>query len=57
MPKENKKLNILFIHQNFPAQYKHLAVALAEQGHQVVALSGKRAEIPGVTIIPYKLIL
>lgn len=32
-------MNILFIHQNFPAQFKHLAPALAHSGHQVLALS------------------
>lgn len=46
-------MNILFIHQNFPAQYKHLAPALAEQGHQVIALGRTKADIPGVTVIPY----
>ena len=28
----------LFIHQNFPGQFKHLAPALAAQGHEVVGL-------------------
>ncbi len=32
-------MNILFVHQNFPAQFKHLAPALASLGHKVVALS------------------
>lgn len=32
-------MNILFIHQNFPGQFKHLAPALAKQGHKVVALA------------------
>lgn len=31
-------MNILFIHQNFPGQFKHLAPALVRAGHQVVAL-------------------
>jgi len=31
-------MNILFVHQNFPGQFKHLAPALANQGHRVVAL-------------------
>ncbi|TDM05588.1 MAG: glycosyl transferase family 1 [Ideonella sp. MAG2] len=30
--------NILFIHQNFPGQFRHLAPALAQAGHRVVAL-------------------
>ncbi|RKX39793.1 MAG: glycosyl transferase, partial [Verrucomicrobia bacterium] len=33
-------MNILFIHQNFPGQFKHLAPALAaEPGNRVVALT------------------
>jgi hypothetical protein len=28
-------MKILFIHQNFPGQFKHLAPALAAQGHEV----------------------
>lgn len=31
-------MKILFVHQNFPGQFKHLAPALAAQGHEVVAL-------------------
>jgi glycosyltransferase involved in cell wall biosynthesis len=31
-------MNILFVHQNFPGQYKFLAPALAARGHRVVAL-------------------
>ena len=31
-------MNILFIHQNFPGQFKHLAPALADLGHDVRAL-------------------
>ncbi|WP_010180045.1 glycosyltransferase [Glaciecola sp. HTCC2999] len=31
-------MNILFIHQNFPGQYKHIAPALAERGHDVKAI-------------------
>ncbi|MCB1361915.1 MAG: glycosyl transferase, partial [Rhodobacteraceae bacterium] len=51
-------MKILFIHQNFPGQYKHLAPALAAQGHQCVALT-LRVEKPvtwqGVRIVPYKI--
>ena len=32
-------LKILFVHQNFPGQFLHLAPALAERGHEVVALT------------------
>jgi len=27
-------MNLLFIHQNFPGQFKHLAPALAQQGEE-----------------------
>ena len=49
-----RKLNILFVHQNFPAQFKCLSVALAQDGHQVVALGQKRTAVDGVTVIPYQ---
>lgn len=51
-------MKILFIHQNFPGQFKHLAPALAAQGHQTVALTlrvEKPANWQGVRILPYKL--
>ena len=51
-------MKILFIHQNFPGQYKHLAPLLASKGHQCVALT-LRVEEPvtwnGVRVLPYKL--
>ncbi|MCW9043368.1 MAG: glycosyltransferase [Pseudopelagicola sp.] len=51
-------MNILFIHQNFPGQYKHLAPALARAGHKCVALT-LRVEKPkqwqGVQLLPYKI--
>ena len=37
---KNKK-KILFVHQNFPAQYKHIAVSLANLGYEVHTLSLK----------------
>jgi glycosyltransferase involved in cell wall biosynthesis len=47
-------MNILFVHQNFPGQYKHLAPALAARGHRVVGL-GMRAPspMPGVEVVQY----
>ncbi|MDJ0822860.1 MAG: glycosyltransferase [Paracoccaceae bacterium] len=51
-------MKILLIHQNFPGQYKHLAPALAAQGHQVVALTPKVKEPTkwqGVAIVPYEI--
>jgi glycosyltransferase involved in cell wall biosynthesis len=50
-------MKILIAHQNFPGQFKHLAPALAAQGHQVVAMS-TRTHAPtnwqGVQVIPYQ---
>jgi glycosyltransferase involved in cell wall biosynthesis len=48
----------LFVHQNFPGQYRHLAGHLARRGHQVVALGEKknlRASLPGVKTFGYQL--
>lgn len=47
-------MRILFIHQNFPGQFKHLAPALARRGHMVRALA-MRADtgLPGVEHIVY----
>ncbi|WP_102109115.1 glycosyltransferase family 4 protein [Oceaniglobus roseus] len=49
-------MNILFLHQNFPGQFKHLAPALAQSGHRVLALTSrvKTAQTwNGVQIVPY----
>lgn len=40
-------MKILFIHQNFPGQFVHLAPALAKAGHEVHALVLKK-EVPDV---------
>lgn len=32
-------MNILFVHQNFPGQFVHLAPALAARGHKVLAMA------------------
>lgn len=51
-------MKILFIHQNFPGQYKHLAQSLAAQGHDCVALTLRVKEATtwnGVRLIPYSL--
>ena len=37
-------MKILFIHQNFPGQFKFLAPALAQQGHTVVAMTMQKTE-------------
>ncbi|WP_372887837.1 glycosyltransferase [Shimia sp.] len=49
-------MNILFIHQNFPGQFKHLAPALVGRGHQVTALTlrvQKPGRWQGVRLLPY----
>ncbi|MEQ9693042.1 glycosyltransferase family 4 protein [Shimia sp. SDUM112013] len=49
-------MNILFIHQNFPGQFKHLAPALAKRGHKAVALTLRVKEPTtwnGVRVLPY----
>ncbi|MEO8183850.1 MAG: glycosyltransferase family 4 protein [Deltaproteobacteria bacterium] len=47
-------MKILFIHQNFPGQFRHLAPALAREGHELRALAiSPRAEIPGVQNVRY----
>ncbi|AIE73759.1 MULTISPECIES: glycosyltransferase family 4 protein [unclassified Synechocystis] len=49
-------MNFLFLHQNFPGQFKHLAPALVAQGHQVVAMVMQK-NVPqqwqGVKLINY----
>jgi glycosyltransferase involved in cell wall biosynthesis len=49
-------MRVLFLHQNFPGQFKHLAPALAAAGHEVVALpmrSGEPTLWRGVRLVPY----
>jgi len=52
-------VKLLFVHQNFPGQYRHLAAHYAAQpGNQVVAVGQKSnlmklARVPGVTTLGY----
>lgn len=49
-------MNILFIHQNFPGQFKFLAPALVRQGHEVTALTLRKTDVKewlGIKICPY----
>ncbi|QPM91599.1 glycosyltransferase [Pseudooceanicola algae] len=51
-------MNILFIHQNFPGQFRHLAVALAARGDRVVALTlrvKQATDWQGVRMLPYQI--
>ncbi len=49
-------MRFLFVHQNFPGQFRHLAPALVRQGHQVLALSPQGTAVQsweGVLVLPY----
>jgi glycosyltransferase involved in cell wall biosynthesis len=48
-------MRVLFIHNNFPAQYRHLAGRLAAEGsHDLVAIGSPTAkQIPGVRLLRY----
>jgi glycosyltransferase involved in cell wall biosynthesis len=47
-------MKFLFIHQNFPAQFKHVAPTLAKRGHSVTVLAiTPRDQPPGVTVRRY----
>jgi glycosyltransferase involved in cell wall biosynthesis len=50
-------MNVLFVHNNFPAQFGHLARALARQPGVHVAAIGARAarEVDGVKLVRYAL--
>ncbi len=48
-------MRILFIHQNFPGQFVHLAPALAQRGHEVLALTVHTNQRPSpVPVVKYK---
>jgi glycosyltransferase involved in cell wall biosynthesis len=48
-------MRILFVHQNFPGQFVHLASALAARKHEVVALAiNRRSPLPNIKTIFYK---
>lgn len=48
-------MRVLFVHQNFPGQFLHLAPALAARGHQVLALTDEGNQRPSpVPTVRYK---
>jgi glycosyltransferase involved in cell wall biosynthesis len=47
-------VNVLFVHQNFPGQYVHVAGRLAQSGHRVVGITQSRNPVPdGVQRMEY----
>jgi glycosyltransferase involved in cell wall biosynthesis len=49
-------MRYLFVHQNFPGQFRHVATALAARGHEVVALGVNRTpeKFAGVQHLLYR---
>lgn len=48
-------MKILFVHQNFPGQFPHLAPALAARGHEVLALTSETNTRPSpVKVVKYR---
>jgi glycosyltransferase involved in cell wall biosynthesis len=55
-PDNPRAMRFLFVHQNFPGQFRHVATALAARGHEVVALGVNRSaeSFPGVRHLLYR---
>lgn len=49
-------MKVVFIHQNFPGQFKHVAPAMAAAGHEVVAIGVNKPAFPcpGARIMLYR---
>lgn len=48
-------MKILFVHQNFPGQFPHLAPALQKRGHDVLAMTDMKNQRPSpVQVVKYK---
>jgi glycosyltransferase involved in cell wall biosynthesis len=49
-------MKVLFVHNNFPAQFVHLAPLLVQRGDEVWAIGGQTARaLPGMQLAKYKL--
>ena len=46
-------MNLLFVHQNFPGQFKYLAPAMAQAGHDVRALAIDGAGLAQIPMVRY----
>jgi glycosyltransferase involved in cell wall biosynthesis len=47
-------MRFLFIHQNFPGQFRYISRALAQRGHEIVAIGSETARaIEGVRLVQY----
>jgi len=46
-------MKLLFVHQNTPGQYKHLAPHMAAAGHEVVFVGKAQRPLPGVATVAY----
>lgn len=46
----------LFIHQNFPGQFVHVARELQRLGHEVLALGIQGPGVPGIQMLRYKVV-
>ena len=47
-------MNLLFVHQNFPGQFRHLAPHFARTGHRVIALAITGPGLPGIEMHRYQ---
>jgi glycosyltransferase involved in cell wall biosynthesis len=47
-------MNLLFVHQNFPGQFRHLAPHMARRGHTVKALAIDGPGLPEVEVLRYR---
>ena len=47
-------MNLLFVHQNFPGQFRHLAPYFARAGHRVIAMGIGGPGVAGVEMLRYQ---